>query len=293
MSDIPKLLPLEYCTIERAAKMLRCEVEDIKHWIDINVITAYAIFDGSQNYLSILTSFVSQTLKEDEPINSPEPLKIKGSADTITLSDGSELKSLPFSFDGLISDYNSYFYGVPTGFWRLLNGKSFTEEDVNFYTFYPESFELSEDGELDCLKSTIVSLHLEEDQLPNLYILYKDLKHLHETIYGENKPLKKTLNDAEKAQEQAKNNQRAKVAKPHHKTITAEKKYTEILDFAVEVLLKDRASEKPEITSATKWAYNVDQKAPIKYKETGEVPLCGRRLQNLLSPVYKAIQKSS
>ena len=290
MSDIPKLLPLEYCTIERAAKMLRCEVEDIKHWIDINVITAYAIFDGSRSYLSILTSFVSQTQKEDESITLPEPLKIKGSADTITLNDGSELKSLPFSFDGLISDYGSYFYGIPTGFWRLLNGKNFTEEDVNFYTFYPESFELSEDGELDYLKSTSVSLHLEEDQLPKLYVLYKDLKHLHETIYGENKPLRKTPNDAEKAQEEAKNNQKAKAEKEHHKTKNADQLRAEIIDFASDIFLADKNSAKPEITSAAKWAEKVNDQA-LKRWDDGEPPLSNDRMTRTLGPVYRAIIK--
>lgn len=36
--DIPPLLPLEYCTVERAARLLGCEVEDIHHWHEIGAI---------------------------------------------------------------------------------------------------------------------------------------------------------------------------------------------------------------------------------------------------------------
>lgn len=42
----PSLLPLEYCTIERAAKLLGCEVEDIYHWQQIGAIEFYCHYDG-------------------------------------------------------------------------------------------------------------------------------------------------------------------------------------------------------------------------------------------------------
>lgn len=37
-TKLPPLLPLEYCTVERAARLLGCEVEDIYHWHDIGAI---------------------------------------------------------------------------------------------------------------------------------------------------------------------------------------------------------------------------------------------------------------
>lgn len=37
--DLPPLLPLEYCTVSRAAKMLDCEVDDLYHWAEIGAIT--------------------------------------------------------------------------------------------------------------------------------------------------------------------------------------------------------------------------------------------------------------
>lgn len=38
---IPPLLPLEYCTVERAARLLGCEVEDIYHWQEIGAIKTW------------------------------------------------------------------------------------------------------------------------------------------------------------------------------------------------------------------------------------------------------------
>lgn len=43
---VPPLIPLEYCTPERAARLLGCEVEDLFHWAEIGVVTLYAEFNG-------------------------------------------------------------------------------------------------------------------------------------------------------------------------------------------------------------------------------------------------------
>jgi hypothetical protein len=40
--EIPPLLPLEYCTVERAARLIGCEVEDIYHWQKVGAIRFYA-----------------------------------------------------------------------------------------------------------------------------------------------------------------------------------------------------------------------------------------------------------
>jgi len=46
---ITPLLPLEYCTPARAAKLLGCEVEDIFHWAEVGAITLYAEFYRNAN----------------------------------------------------------------------------------------------------------------------------------------------------------------------------------------------------------------------------------------------------
>ncbi|EOD80344.1 hypothetical protein D515_00632 [Grimontia indica] len=44
-TKFPPLLPLEYCSVERAARLLGCEVEDIYHWVTVGAIKLYAQFD--------------------------------------------------------------------------------------------------------------------------------------------------------------------------------------------------------------------------------------------------------
>ena len=45
---LPPLLPLEYCSIERAAKMLQVESDDIWHWVEIGALTlsVNTVFDS-------------------------------------------------------------------------------------------------------------------------------------------------------------------------------------------------------------------------------------------------------
>lgn len=43
---VPHLIPLEYCTPERAARLLGCEVEDLFHWVEMGVVNLYAEFNG-------------------------------------------------------------------------------------------------------------------------------------------------------------------------------------------------------------------------------------------------------
>lgn len=41
----PKLLPLEYCSVERASRLLNCEIEDILHWVKMFSIKACVFID--------------------------------------------------------------------------------------------------------------------------------------------------------------------------------------------------------------------------------------------------------
>ncbi|WP_116473822.1 hypothetical protein [Zobellella maritima] len=49
--ELPPLLPLEYCRIDRAARMLECEVEDIIHWGSIGAIRLCCHIDGIPFFL--------------------------------------------------------------------------------------------------------------------------------------------------------------------------------------------------------------------------------------------------
>lgn len=49
-STLRPLLPLEYCTVERASRLLECEVEDLLHWAKLGFIHLYINFDRSFPY---------------------------------------------------------------------------------------------------------------------------------------------------------------------------------------------------------------------------------------------------
>lgn len=49
-STLRPLLPLEYCTVERASRLLECEVEDLLHWVKLGFIHLYIDFDDSFPY---------------------------------------------------------------------------------------------------------------------------------------------------------------------------------------------------------------------------------------------------
>ncbi|MCX0435263.1 hypothetical protein [Aeromonas veronii] len=49
-STLRPLLPLEYCTVERASLLLECEVEDLLHWAKLGFIHLYIDFDHSFPY---------------------------------------------------------------------------------------------------------------------------------------------------------------------------------------------------------------------------------------------------
>lgn len=286
MSDIPKLLPLEYCTIERAAKMLRCEIEDIQHWIEIRAIDAYAIFDGSRGYRSLLTILPEMKLA-NEHVKLPYNLHYSGKAEKTHFNDET-VENLPFSFSAVFNGDHE-LYGYPVGFWKLTTTKSYTHEIRNIYVFQQHNVNVTPTGCYDFFSGNPVNLVLTHEELPDLYILRNDLLSLHESIYS-NKPLSTVFNNSKKAEEQEKNRQQEKSIKTHHKTQNAEQVRAEIIDFASDIFLADKKSTDPQITSAAKWANEIDEQAFKKWDD-GQPPLSRARMERTLAPVYKAIIK--
>lgn len=50
VTDKFKLPPLEYCSLDRASRLLMCEVEDLFHWHEIGAIQLCIRFDGSEEF---------------------------------------------------------------------------------------------------------------------------------------------------------------------------------------------------------------------------------------------------
>lgn len=59
---LPPLLPLEYCSIERAARMLECEKEDILHWFEVGAINLYLKVDMQDPGVLVLNQLEYQEL---------------------------------------------------------------------------------------------------------------------------------------------------------------------------------------------------------------------------------------
>ncbi|MFM5838361.1 hypothetical protein ACET68_07590, partial [Aeromonas rivipollensis] len=62
-NPLPPLLPLEYCTVDRAARLLGCEVEDILHWGAVGEIALMMNLDQW-----IDTVYGEIILEENQPI---------------------------------------------------------------------------------------------------------------------------------------------------------------------------------------------------------------------------------
>lgn len=59
---LPPLLPREYCSIERAARMLQCETEDILHWFEVGAINLYLKVDMQDPGVLVLNQLDYQEL---------------------------------------------------------------------------------------------------------------------------------------------------------------------------------------------------------------------------------------
>lgn len=62
---IRPLLPLEFCTIERAARLLDCEVGDILHWVKLGCVNIYINFDDGFSYHCTRLSLKEGVLKKN------------------------------------------------------------------------------------------------------------------------------------------------------------------------------------------------------------------------------------
>jgi len=96
--DIPPLLPLEYCRIERAARVLGCEVEDLIHWGAVGSIRLYVRLGWLSCHLSSLIRvddpFEGNGVFESQDLTSVERAHLEG---IITLlKQGSKLGSYTF-----------------------------------------------------------------------------------------------------------------------------------------------------------------------------------------------------
>ncbi|EDX3512583.1 hypothetical protein J5047_005000 [Salmonella enterica] len=133
--DLPAL---EYCSLERASRLLMCEVEDILHWAELSAIPLMLKFTHKVECYA--------TIEFSDSVNLYESLR------RINPGAGEFLPSILSSFSLLSNDYDDYenegvinpvhnmiFYELTCrigGFWEMVNF-SMDGEYVNLYHLKP------------------------------------------------------------------------------------------------------------------------------------------------------------
>lgn len=175
---LPPLLPVEYCTIGRAARMLDCEVEDLLHWVEIGAINLYlkiddqncgvlvldkneyqqlaTIGDGDGSYkIGLSYIFISQSLDESEfnpetELYCFEVLAIQG----LWAVDFNDLEASVFTGNDLFTPYSIYAETTET-----IDSVSLLDKKSIFFT-------VDLDSEMEF---KISQLHIVKSDLEKLY----------------------------------------------------------------------------------------------------------------------------
>ena len=192
----PKLLPLEYCSLDRAARLLGCEVQDLLHWGSIGAIKLCLNGAGSGVLLDIE--------KVDKAKNGEE---IADFIRTI-YTDSYDLTriSLYSSFDQSLS--SNYFHDdlvkmsaqdvcdVPVyfeGFWAIdpfyIPDISNILADIGYIGAIDDEIKIFSPlpDENDWIYRGIIHIpndhHVSETKLDNIYIIRPDLERLYKVIH--------------------------------------------------------------------------------------------------------------
>jgi len=115
---IPPLLPLEYCRIDRAARLLGCEESDLLHWGAIGAIALWANFDGENNSALVIDRGLEHRAVTDHGTE----YVINNLASYIPIRD---VRQEDDSIDGA-------FFAYLKGFWRV--GQTYLKRFENQHT---------------------------------------------------------------------------------------------------------------------------------------------------------------
>ncbi|MDW1973565.1 hypothetical protein [Vibrio sp. Vb1980] len=267
MTDFTKNLirSLKYCSISRAAKILQCEKEDIEHYLNLGTINCCIEMNGEFCHSKVIFgSNVSDNKKAE--------LLEKACADI-----GTELSFADIFDTDVTSRYGSVSAHLG-GIWKLsyladAEGallKAVTiESDVN----------LVKSTSWDSDTVFFWGFHLEKVNKGNLRILSSDLLELYYLLYvditesnnlNNNSVLRDNMAVVEARPE--------KKDKTHGNAVNNAIKRQEILEFAI--FVKHKWPEQCE--DCTKWANTIDQKAGLRWKDTGSPPLANSTIIDML-----------
>ncbi|HFJ4332795.1 TPA: hypothetical protein ACGUIF_004822 [Serratia liquefaciens] len=119
----PKLPPLEYCHIDRASRLLECEIEDILHWHEIGAIKICIRLDGTEKIHSYISEFTLSKLYDSGVtigVDIPKELSFQS---MICIYNEHDSTPLPLRSDIDRTKYKSTLFNTLVecyGFWALV-----------------------------------------------------------------------------------------------------------------------------------------------------------------------------
>lgn len=276
-----KLLPLEYCKLDRAAELLGCKVQDILHWAAIRAINICVkdIGDGGlHNYFEV-----------DGVLENASSYMVKANNMVITLSNYSSLQFFE-SLDSDTDESGLFPFGSAIGnrvefdgFWILLRVDQLENKEVIEppITLKPYASKFNIQGLLricDYDEDGPVPGSFRSISIHDLWILRPDLEKLHHSITtGE--PLLNIYNDAELATEAKAQEQQTSNNKYHHRSESTAINREQVLAAAVNV----RENYPDECQGFSKWAQAVYNHSHIYWPNLEEPPLSIEKTERIIA----------
>lgn len=215
--QLPPLLPLEYCTVERAARLLGCEEEDIYHWHEVGAISLCVKLEDENCRPNIWIKTEDGTMSLSEK----KVLEKEGSLDAF-VSTHSILGGI--YFDPSNSDSWMFgFSGFANGFWKI-RGKT---ENGNWLLTTVGEIEYKPTGE-GLEHVTLLSIDLPPIE-GERYVFKPDLERLHRAIHGI-----ETLSNRYNNREIAENMRQAELETQNARPHRVEKKQAHLIRLLIE-----------------------------------------------------------
>lgn len=192
------LLPLEYCTLERASRLLDCEVQDLLHWGSIGAIKLCLNGAGSGLLLDIdksdqvknieeIANFVRGVYENSYDLTSISlysSLDVSNSSDyfyeDLVKMNAQEVCEVPVYFEGFWA-IDPYYILDNSGVLADLGSLGVIDDEIKIFSPLPDESGWTYRGILHIPNSGRVS----ELELNEIYIIRPDLERLYKAINGE------------------------------------------------------------------------------------------------------------
>ncbi|OOF10260.1 MULTISPECIES: hypothetical protein [unclassified Salinivibrio] len=202
-TQLPPLLPLEYCSVARAARLLGCEEEDIYHWREIGAIKLCAVLNGENCKAFVKPDFLYGELEpeaiknmklEEELAKVHEP----GEGENFQMDEGHVIGSGPMEIDESLLNPMVVYDAVADGVWIEADDDTMEISGPNLVSSSKTEHVGYEGG----LKNAeLVGIQVPDLQ-NRLVVMKSDLDKLHKAIHGL-APLPNRHNDSDIAAEMA------------------------------------------------------------------------------------------